>query len=969
MTPRAITFGFEQIRARGSLQRNLTEPIRKMQTRALLLTDVVGSTQLSELLGDAAMATVWSAHDRAARDLLPLHRGLEIDKTDGMLLLFEAAHDAVTYALAYHRALAVLTVPLQARAGLHVGAVILRENNAADVARGAKPLEVDGLAKPMAARVMSLALGGQTLLTEQAVAHVQLQTGLGGELKIQSHGHWLLKGIADPIELFEVGAPDATFTLPPDSDKVHRVIRNQAGWVGVKEIANNLPQQTTSFLGREREQTEVKALLGKTCLITLLGMGGLGKTRLSLQVAAGLMADFPDGVWFIDLSPIRDEALVVSEVAQVLGVREEPDRSLLHSVSAHLKSRRCLLIFDNCEHLVQAAADLVNALLRAAPQLRVIASSREALRIPGEQAYPVHPLPVPGRGDSLEMLTQSPAVRLFVERAQQHKPSFVLNAREAQAVAELVSRLEGIPLALELAAARVRSLTVTEINTRLTDRYKLLTGGGRVLQARQQTLRALVDWSYELLNDHEQTLLRRLSVFAGGFDLAAAEHVCGDDPLSPDDVLDLLTSLIEKSIVMLEEREDTARYRMLETIRDYALEKAQLSGATQAIAARHCDHYAALAAEANRGLKGPDQAAWLWRLEVELDNIRAAMAVTLIGGVDAFIAVKMSVRMLSFWMLRGYIKEGRRFVKAALELPAIQTSDLAQGHALYVSACLATSQSDHTEARAILEICLGLRRRLGNAVDIAATLSTLSLARLQAGDANGAALAEQEALQIFRAQGDRLGESIGLLHLGEIALVQGDDAQAQTHLAACLTIAREIKNQEIEGACQLAQGEACFASGDATEARRWFSRSLTVCCEAADKRGEANAVWWLGKTDLQTADIASARKRLGEALAAFRVFDMREEMLGCLEDHAALIGADGHIEAAVQLAAAASGSRHRLNLVRDARSEAAWQTHLADWRARLQAEAFDEAWHDGSEWTVDDAVQSALAKQQESALA
>lgn len=934
-----------------------------MQTRALLLTDVVGSTQLSERLGDAAMADVWAEHDRAARDLLPLHSGLEIDKTDGMLLLFEKTADAVAYAMAYHRALAALAVPLLARAGLHVGAVILRENSAEDVARGAKPLEVDGLAKPMAARVMSLAQGGQTLLTEQA--RYQSDNGLSDELKVQSHGHWLLKGVADPIELFEVGALNASFTLPPDSDKVHRVVRSHTGWVGVQEIANNLPQQTTSFIGREREQAEIKTLLKSARLLTLLGMGGLGKTRLSLQVAAEVMTDFPDGIWFIDLAPIRDETLVVSEVAQVLGVREEPDRSLLHSVSAHLKPRRSLLIFDNCEHLIQPAADLANALLRAAPHLRVMASSREALRIPGEQAYPVHPLPVPGRGDSLEALSQSTAVRLFVERAQQHKPSFALNAREAPSIAELVARLEGIPLALELAAARVRSLTVVEINTRLTDRYKLLTGGGRVLQERQQTLRALVDWSYELLTQNEQTVLMRLSVFAGGFDLAAAEHVCGDEPLSPGDVLDLLTSLIEKSIVMHEEREDATRYRMLETIRDYALEKAQLAGGMVTTAARHCEHYAALAADANRGLKGPEQASWLWRLEVELDNIRAAMAVTFTGSVDAFIAVKMSLRMLSFWMLRGYVKEGRRFVKAALELPAIQASDLAQGHALYVSACLATSQSDHAEARAMLEICLHLRRRLGNPVDIAATLSTLSLARLQAGDAEGAAAAEQEALQIFRSQGDRLGEAIGQLHLAEIALVQSQIAQARTSLEPCLMIAREIKNQEVEGACQLVQGEIAFAAGDATDARRWFTRSLTVCREAGDKRGEANAVWWLGKTDFQMAELESSRQRLGEALTAFRAFGMREEVLGCLEDHAALIGLVGSLELAVCVAAAAASSRHRLSLVRTPRAEVIWQDSLAAWRARLGSAEFDEAWHDGSDWSVDHTIRSAIAMQNE----
>ena len=691
-------------------RRRATRPtgIQLSEVRALLLTDVVDSTKLSAELGDAAMAAVWAAHDRVARDLLPPWRGREIDKTDGMLLLFETAADGVNYAAAYHRGLAALPVPLKARAGLHVGPVMLRENSAADVARGAKPLEVEGIAKPTAARVMSIARGGQILLTPEA------REALGEtSLQVQSHGHWVMKGIAEPVELFEVGEPGAPFAAPPDGEKVYRVVRNGERWLPVRETPNNLPLQTTSFIGRERELDEIKAHLSTTRLLSLIGMGGLGKTRLSLQVAAEAMAEFPDGVWFLDLAPLRDPALVASEAAQVLGVREEPGRPLVQTLCAHLKPLRVLLVFDNCEHLIKPSADLANAILRAAPEVRVLASSREALRIPGEQTYPILPLPVPMRGDSVAALSRSTAVRLFVERAQGHKPSFALNEREAPAVAELVARLEGIPLALELAAARVRSLAVTDINARLKDRYKLLTGGGRVLLERQQTLRALVDWSYDLLNVSERTTLSRLGVFAGGFDMAAAEAVCGADPLDPLDVLDLIGSLVEKSLVMLEERDEGARYRMLETIRDYAIEKLAQSGETAATAATHCEHYFAMAKEANRGMNGADQAEWIRRVETEHDNVRAAMATALAGGVDPIIAVKLTVAMLGFWMFRGYSSEGRGLVKAALALPAIQASDIAQAHALYVGAALAESQSDYAEARQMLEACLELRRGLG----------------------------------------------------------------------------------------------------------------------------------------------------------------------------------------------------------------------------------------------------------------
>ena len=924
--------------------------------RALLLTDVVDSTKLSEAIGDQAMAELWAAHDRAARDLLPACRGREIDKTDGMLLMFDTASDALGYAQAYHRALAALPVALKARAGLHVGPVILRENRAEDVARGAKPLEVDGLVKPTAARVMSLARGGQTLLTSEA------REDLGkSALKLESHGHWLIKGVADPIELFEVAEAGTRLVAPPDSEKVFRVVRAGEWWLPVTEIPHNLPHQATSFIGRERELSEVKAYMGTTRALTLLGMGGLGKTRLSLQVAAELIHLFTDGVWFLDLAPLRDGALVVTEAAQVLGVREEPDRPMIQTLCAHLRSKRALFILDNCEHLIGASAEFAAALLRSAPNVRIIASSREALRVSGEQCYPVLPLPVPGRHDSLAMLSMSTAVRLFVERAQQHKPSFALTEREAPAVAELVARLEGIPLALELAAARVRALTVSDINTRLKDRYKILTGGGRVLQERQQTLRALVDWSYDLLSETERTLLCRLAVFVGGFDLAAAESVCGEEPLIADDVLDLLASLVEKSLVMLDERDEGSRYRTLETIRDYAHEKLEQTGDLPATAARHCLHYFAVAKDANHGLNGPDQADWIQRVETELDNVRAATTLALAGEVDSFIVVKLAVAMQGFWALRGYSTEGRKVVRAALAVPAIQASDLAQAWALYVGAALAVGQSDHAEARQMLETCLTLRRRLGNPIEIAATLSTLSLARLQGGDAAGADEGEQEALKIFQQMGDRRGEAICLIHLGQIGVYVGNDAQANVNVAKGLDIARAIKDQELEGESELVLGELALEAGDLAQAILWLKRSLTVCREAGDKRGEANALRWLGKADLASGDKASAKSRLTDSVHAFRAFEMWEELLGCLEDHAALARADGELELAVSLVGTAAMSRERLNLAWPPRTQQRWVAQLDALREVLAGGTFEAAWDEGREWEIDRAIRNAIA--------
>ena len=929
-------------------------------TRALLLTDVVDSTQMSEQLGDAAMAAVWAGHDRVARDLLPRWRGREIDKTDGMLLMFVSAADAVAYSLAYHQAIGALPVPLKARAGLHVGPVILRENSADDVARGAKPLEVDGLAKPTAARVMSLACSGQTLLTPEALL------ALGDTaLATQSHGHWVMKGVAEPVELFEVGTDPRLFICPPDSDKVYRVVRAGERWLPVKDIPNNLPQAQTSFVGREREIAELKARLAGTRLITLLGMGGLGKTRLSLQVAAESLPQFPDGVWFIDLSTLRDAALVVAEAARVLDVPEEPGRPLVDAVCAHLKSRRVLLIFDNCEHLIDPAGDLMDALLKAVPQVRILASSRELLDVPGEQAYPILPLPLPHRGDGVAALMRSTAARLFINRVLMHSPGYRVADDEAAEVADLVVRLEGIPLAIELAAARMRTLGVAEINAGLAQRFDVLTGGSRRLQVRQQTLRALVDWSYDMLKPAEQRVLERLAVFVGGFEAASAELVCGAEPVVADEVQAVLGSLAEKSLLMREERREDrtggTRFRMLETIRDYAHEKLAEQCDLPATAARHGEHFFALAKDGARGLAAGEQAHWLRRFEDEIDNLRAAKTLAMAGGIDPLIAIKLAVAMMHFWMLRGYATEGRAVVREALALPEVQTSDVARAWGLYAGAGLAASQGEHAEARVMLEQCLGLRRGLGNPVQIAATLSTLALARLQTGDPGGAAEGEQEALAIFREHGDRVGEAIGLLHLGQIALYERKDAQAKAELEIARDVAREISHHEVHGEAELILGELALVAREPDQALALFESSLAVCRDAGDKRGEAQALRWLGKTDLEYGRWAPARQRLGEALRAFDAFDMREEVVCTLEDHVGLLLAEGHVVAAAELGGAAEQGRMRLALLMSPRDQIFRRATVQRVRAALGVEGFDAAWHRGRRCETEEAVRSALA--------
>ncbi len=832
-------------------------------------------------------------------------------------------------------------MPIAVRCGLHLGPAELRDN------------DYFGNTINRTARVMSAAHGGQVLVSQAVVDALDEQHR--SEVAFRDLGTVRLKGLATPEHVYQVVHPRMRADFP--------ALR------GLEATPNNLPQQITSFIGRERELAEAETLLASTRLLTLLGMGGLGKTRLALKIGGDTLDDFTDGVWFVDLAPIRDPSLVAVETAKALGLREEPGTPLVETLGNHLKSRKLLLILDNCEHLIGASASLANALLRAAPELRILATSREALHVPGEQIYPVLPLPVPDRRAGLDLLARSTAVQLFVERAQANKPGFDLNEKEAPAVAELVARLEGIPLALELAAARVRTLSVVDINARLKDRYKLLTGGGRVLLERQQTLRALVDWSYDLLPENEQMLLARLSAFAGGFELAAAEVICGAAPLAPEDVVDLLVSLVDKSLVMPEESESATRYRMLETIRDYARIKLIERGELEQLATRHCDYYFVMAKAGNRGLQGPEQSAWIPRLEADHDNMRVAIAHALSGTGDPIIGVKMEVALMGFRILRGYATEGRSNVHALLALPAIQGSDIAQAHALYVGANLADSQSDDWEAERMLETCLALRRGIGNEAEIAATLSTLAAVRLRLGDAVRARQGEEEALAIFRRLGHRIEESIVLLHLGEICLHTGNDDEARRFFVQSLAIAREVKYQETESDCERMLGQLSLERDDLRVARTHFERALAVCEAAGDRRGAAAARWWLAKVDIAIGDTSAARRRLGEAIRAFQSFQMNAETIGSLEDQARLAFAMGAPEDAARLHSAAAAARERFVLPRAPRADQRWRDDVGSVRAALGDAAFDVAWAEGRELDLQDAVSRTLEPANLSALA
>jgi predicted ATPase/class 3 adenylate cyclase len=893
-----------------------------------LFTDIEGSTEKWERHPDR-MAEAVAAHDALLVDAVEKNRGRLIKTSgDGIVAVFADPLDGIKAVVAIQLTVAdpALTagIPLAIRCGLHAG----------DAHRHGD--DYVGSTLNRAARVMGLAHGGQVLLS-QAVTD-RLAGRLPEGITLRDMGDVRLKGFVATERVHQLLHPRLREAFP--------ALRS------LEATPNNLPQQLTSFVGREREIEAVESLMTRTRLLTLSGIGGLGKTRLALQIAGNVLDCYRDGVWFVDLAPIRDGAVVAGEVASVLGVREEPSRPILQTLCTHLKTRKLLLILDNCEHLVQACADLAAGIVRATPDVHILTTSREALRVPGEHTYAVMPLPIPRRGEDPAALLQSTAVQLFIARAREHRPSFAVDGCDVEAVAELVTRLEGIPLALELAAARLRSLELCEINARLKDRYKLLTGGGRTLLARQQTLRALVDWSYDLLSRPEQVLLQRLSSFAGGCDIDGIEYVCGTEPSAQEDLVDLLTSLVDKSLVLPEDNDKTLRYRMLETIREYARAKLVESGEVDTICARHCKYYLEEARKGRAGMQGSEQAHWVARLEADHDNLRAAIAYATAGGGDPVTAVKIEVALQAFRIYRGYATEGRTNLSVLLVHPAIMSHDVARGHALYVGAALAYAQADYREAQRMLETCLALRRGLGDETDIAATLSTLAVARLRLGDAVRARSCEEEALAIFRRLGHRSGEAIALEHLGEICVYIGEHLDAQRLLNQSLAIGREIEYSEIESDCERLLGQLALERGQLDEARALLARSLATSRAQRNTLGMATASWWLAKIELTDTQGAHALPLLRDAISAFEAFGMNAETIGVIEDYAQLARSRGLSRDAARLYGAAAAARQRQALARAPRLEPAYRAALDSLRVELSVPAFEIAWREGSDWSI-----------------
>jgi len=771
---------------------------------AFLFTDIEGSTRLWEHEPER-MRPALASHDVLIRIVVESHRGTVVKMIgDGVHAVFDDALDAVGATLQLQQALAdpaaTNGVALKVRCGVHVGVVERRDN------------DYFGTAVNRAARIMGAAHGGQIILS-QAVAD-RIAGRLPQSVSLRDLGAVRLRDLARPERVYQVLHPELRQDFP--------ALRS------LESTPNNLPQQTTSFVGRESELAELRNLLPNTRLLTLVGSGGLGKTRLTLQLGAEMLDDFPDGVWFVELAPIADALVVPQTVASVLGVREEPGQSVEEALHAFAKDRRLLLVQDNCEHLAQASAELIAGILRTSPGVKVVASSRVPLHVGGETTYSVMPLatPDPEKDLGLDALARCEAVRLFQDRALAVQPAFRLTEQNASAVAQICHHLDGIPLALELAAARVRALSANEVAARLTDRFRILTGGYRTALPRQQTLRACIDWSYDLLTRPEQVVFQRLAVFAGGWTLAAAEAVCANGEIDASDVLNLVTQLVEKSLVTTDA--DFTRYQFLETIREYSLERLSATVEEDSVRRRHLTYFATLAEEATPELVGPKPGEALARLDAEQKNIFAAHAWTGRDNLDAELALRLAVATFHVWTHRGSLAVGYRLLVETFNRPHAQERTLARSRAIAAAGNFAILMERYRDAQIHAEESLAIAREIGDKGRIAMTLQLMGIAVSEQGDRAAALQYFEESIAMIREIGPPRRMAAALQNLAHWHQDGGNFAAAEAVLEQTLALTREIQDRGANTAAAMTN-----LAGLAVK-RGAYARVRELLCEAAE---------------------------------------------------------------------------------------------------------------------------------------
>jgi predicted ATPase/DNA-binding winged helix-turn-helix (wHTH) protein len=733
--------------------------------------------------------------------------------------------------------------------------------------------------------------------------------------------------------------------------------------------ASNLPVSRTGFVGREKEAAAARDLLLRpdVHLVTVTGPGGIGKTRLAVEVASTLSEQFPGGVHFVPLSPLSDPGLIAAVIAQALGIRGTGGRSPLEMLKESLRDSLgapMLLLLDNFEHLLQAAPTVAE-LLVVGSNLKILVTSRAALHLYGENEFPVPPLglPDPLRVSPVEDLSQFPAVALFVQRAVAAKPDFELNRENAAAVAEICARLDGLPLAIELAAARVKVLSPVSLLARLTRRLQFLTGGPRDLPERQQTLRAAMDWSYDLLNSAEQKLFRRLSAFVGGCNLEGVEAVCDTKGDLDLDLLDGMGSMVDKSLVLQAPLVNgEARFVMLETIREYALEKLEVSGEETATKRAHAAYCLVLAEEAPAVQTGTQPAEQMEHFVAEHGNFRAALEWLTDTG-DAEWGLRLGAALFRFWETREYLTEGRTRLGKLLKLPRAAAPTKFRARALFAAGVLAGAQGDYEAADALVRESMNIARQLDDGQGVAVSLNALAVLAQDRGDITAAHALFEESLAVWRELGDSKDVARALSNLANIATMQGDHARASSLYEECLAIFQGLGDRTGVAWSLNSQGDVARDRGDKLAARELYGQGLAIFRELGDRWGIAGTLADLGNMAREERDFSAAHSLYRESLKVFQELEHKRGIARLLECFACAAAAQSDSERALRLAGAAAALRQKIGAPLTPAEKTKLEANLRCARPGLSETSSAAAWLEGWELPVERAIEEALLRE------
>ncbi len=746
---------------------------------------------------------------------------------------------------------------------------------------------------------------------------------------------------------------------------IHSGFSEKAAEPVVETASSSLPVQRTGFLGREKEVAAAEQLLLRpdVSLVTITGPGGIGKTRLAVQLASRLAEHFSGGTYFVSLSSLSDPGLLASVIVQALGIREAGTQSPMEVLKASLRrSGRApkLLLLDNFEHLIEAVPTLVE-LLSVASKLKVLVTSRSALHVYGENEFPVPPLALPEQSvATVEVLSQSPAVALFVQRAVAAKPDFQLTPENAAAVAEICARLDGLPLAIELAAARVKVLSPTAMRTRLSSRLQLLTGGARDMPQRHQTLRAAMDWSYDLLTPTEQRLFRRLSVFVGGCTLEGAEAVCdakGDLGL---DVLNGMESMVDKSLAQRDEQADgEPRFVMLETIREYALEKLEVSGEKALTKRAHAAYCLVLAEERATEQVGTVSADWLAHYGVEHDNFRAAVEWLTETG-DAEWGLRLGGALFRYWEMREYLAEGRARLDKLLKIAGAQAPTKARSRALFAAGVLGVEQGDYAAADALIRESLEISRQLGNAQGAAVCLNALAVSARDRGDILSARSLFEESLTVWREVGDPKAVASAVSNLANIVKLQGDNTRARSLYAECLSIFSGLGDRAGVAWSMNYQGDVARDQGDPAAARALYEESLEIFRELGDRWGIAGTLADLGNLASDQGNYSMAQDLYRQSIRLFQELEHKRGIARLLECFACSAAVQLEAQRSLRLAGAAAALRQNIGAPLTPAEHAKLEASLHTARQALGGTMGGTAWSEGWALPVEKAIEEVL---------